>query len=82
MARYVKGYVFLFFARKYKKQLLDVGLGLLKTASRKLVHKKDEFLGKKIADAVTNWYNRKVIEAKPAKEIIIVPEKRKEMSSN
>ena len=36
---YVKGYRFLSFARKYMKQLLDTGLGSLKTASKKVVHK-------------------------------------------
>ena len=37
--KYVKGYGFLSFARKYKKQLLDTGLDSLKTASKKVVHK-------------------------------------------
>ena len=31
----VKGYGFLSFARKYKKQLLHTGLGSLKTTSKK-----------------------------------------------
>ena len=33
--KYVKGYGFVSFARKYKKQLLDTGLDNLKTASKK-----------------------------------------------
>ena len=33
--KYVKGYGFASFARKYKKQLLDTGLDTLKTASKK-----------------------------------------------
>ena len=33
--KYVKGYWFLLFASKYKKQLLDTGLDALKTASKK-----------------------------------------------
>ena len=37
--KYVKGYRFLSFARKYKKQLLIAGLDSLKTASKKVVHK-------------------------------------------
>ena len=41
---YVKGYGFLSFVRKYKKQLLDKGLD----ASRKVVHKAGEYLGKKL----------------------------------
>ena len=35
--KYVKGYKFLSFSRKYKKQLLDTGLDSLKTASKKVV---------------------------------------------
>ena len=38
----VKGYEFLSFARKYKKQLLDTGLD----ASKKLVRKAGEFFRK------------------------------------
>ena len=37
--KYVKGWLFLSFTRKYKKQLLNTGLDALKTASKKLVHK-------------------------------------------
>ena len=46
--KYVKGYGFLSFARKYKKQLLNMGLYAVKTASKKEVHKEGEFLGKKM----------------------------------
>ena len=46
--KYVKGYGFLSFARKYKKQLLDTGLN----ASKKVVYKASEYLGNKIADTV------------------------------
>ena len=42
----VKGYGFLLFARKYKKQLLDKGLD----ASKKVAHKVGEYLGNKIAE--------------------------------
>ena len=48
--KYVKGYGFLSFARKYKKQLLGTGLD----DSKKVVLKAGEFLGDKIVDAVTN----------------------------
>ena len=34
---------------------MDTGLDVFKTASKKLVHKAGEFLGNKIADAVTKW---------------------------
>ena len=37
--KYVKGYGFLSFAKKHKKQLLDKGLD----ASKKVVHKAGEF---------------------------------------
>ena len=37
--KYVKGYRFLLFARKYKKQLLETGLDSLKIASKQVVHK-------------------------------------------
>ena len=50
--KYVKGYGFLSFARKYKKQLLNTGLGSLKPAAKKVVHKARELLGNKIGDAV------------------------------
>ena len=35
-----------------------------------------KFLGNKIADAVTNSYNNKIVKAKPVKEIVIPPRKR------
>ena len=41
--KYVKGYGFLSFARKYKKQLLNTGLDAVKIASKNVVHKADEF---------------------------------------
>ena len=47
--KYVKGYGFLSFARKYKKQLLDKGL----YASKKVVYEVGEDLGSKTVDAVT-----------------------------
>ena len=50
--KYVKRYGFLSFVRKYKIQLLDTGLVLLKTALKKVVHKVGEFLENKITDAV------------------------------
>ena len=47
--KYVKGWLFLSFTRKYRKKLWDTGLDALKTASKKLVHKAavatGEFLG-------------------------------------
>ena len=72
----VKGYGFLSFERKYKKQLLDTGLDALKTAFKKVVHKTGEFLGNKIADAVTKSNDDKIKKQKPVEEIIILLEKR------
>ena len=46
--KYIKRYGFLSFARKYKKKL-DKGLD----ASKNVLHKAREFIGNKIADAVT-----------------------------
>ena len=37
--------MFLVFAKKYKKQLLDTGLDAVKAASKKVLHKKGKFLG-------------------------------------
>ena len=48
MRKYVKGYGFLSFARKYNKKLLDTGLDSLKTASKKIVRKAGKFLIKKV----------------------------------
>ena len=76
--KYVKGYRFLSFGRKYKKQLLHTGLDFLKSASRKVVHKA-EFIGNKIADAVTKSINDDIEKQKPVEEIIIIPEKRDEI---
>ena len=73
--KYVKGYGFLSFAKKYKKQLFDTGLDSLKTASKKTVHKAGEFIGNIIADAVTKSNNNKIVKEEPAEEIIIPPEK-------
>ena len=70
---------FLSFARKYKKQLLDTELDSLKTASKKVVHKTDKFLGNKIADVVTKPNDDKIVKQEPVKEIIIQPENRDEI---
>ena len=77
--KYVKGCRILSFARKYKKQLLDTGLDSLRTASKKIVHKAGEFIGKKIADAVTKSNDDKIVKQEPVEEIIIPPENRNEI---
>ena len=73
--KYVKGYGFLSFARKYKKQLMDTGLN----ASKKLVHKGGEYLKNKIADTVIKSNDDKIEKQEPVEEIIISPEKREEI---
>ena len=71
--KYVKGYVFLSFARKYKKQLLDKRLD----ASKKVVHKAGEYLGDKISDAITKSSNDNIEKQEPVEERIISLEKEK-----
>ena len=75
---YFKGQGFLSFARKYKKQILDKGLG----APKKVVHKAGEFIGNKIVDAVTKSNDDNIEKKEPAEEIIIPPEKREEILNN
>ena len=75
--KYVKWYGFLSFARKSRKQLLDMGLYSLKTSSKKVVNKTVEFVRNEIADVVTNLYDDKIMK-KPVEKIIILPKKEKE----
>ena len=51
----------------------------VKTASKKVVHKTGEFLGNKIAVAVTISYDDKIVKQEPFEEKIIPPEKGKEI---
>ena len=70
--KYVKGYGFLLFARKYRKKLLDIGLD----ASNKVIHKAGEFIGNKTADTVTKSNDDNIEKQERPEEIIIPPEKR------
>ena len=67
------------FARKYKKQLSDTGLNI----SKKVVHKAGEFLGNKIADAVTKSNNNEIVKPnknpRNVQEIMISLDKRDEI---
>ena len=78
--KYDTEYEFLSFARKYKKQVLDTRPDSLKTFLKKVVHKACEFLGNKIADAVTNSNDEKFEKPdenlRNVKEIIIPLEKK------
>ena len=73
--KYVKGYGFLSFARKYKKQLLDKGLD----ASKKVVYEVGENLGNKIVDAVTKSNDVNIEKFESVEEIIIPSEEREKM---
>ena len=77
--KYVKGYGFLLFVRKYKKKLMDKGLDSLKTASKKVVDKAGEFLWNKIADTITKPNDDKIVKQEPDEKIIIPTEKRDEI---
>ena len=77
--KYAKGYGFLSFKRKHKKNLLDTGLVFLETASKRVVHKAGKFLGNKIADAVTKSNDDNIEKQEPVEEIIIPSEKRDEI---
>ena len=58
---------------------MDKGLD----ASKKVVHKAGEFIGNKIADAVTKSNDDNIKKKEPAEEIIIIPpEKREEILNN
>ena len=85
--KYVEGYRFLFFARKfgvkYGKKLMDTAtktrLDAAKTASKKVVQKTaqptEDLIGNKIADKITSVGESKEKTNKPG-EIYIPPEKR------
>ena len=57
---------------------MDTGLDSLKPASKKEVHKTNESLENRNADAVTNLNNDKI--KKPVEEILAPPEKREEIN--
>ena len=87
--KYVKGHVFLSFARKcgdkYRKKLMDTatktGIDAAKTASKRVVQKTEEatgdFIGNKIADKISSIGKSKGKE-KP-EEIYVPPEKRQQI---
>ena len=69
----VEGYEFLSFSRNLSNKY-----GII-NASEKVIDTAGEFLGNKIADAVTNSHNNKIVQTKPVEDIIIPPEKREEI---
>ena len=88
--KYVKGFGFLSFARKfgdkYGKELMDTatktGIDAVKTASKRVVQKTAEatggLIGNKIADKITSTGKSKNDDSK-AEEIYIPPEKRQQI---
>ena len=90
--KYVKGYGFLSFARKfgdkYGKKLMDTatktGIDAAKTASKRVVQKTaeatEDLIGNKIADKITSIGKPKEKEkTKEIEEIYIPPEKRQQV---
>ena len=75
--KYVRGYRFLSFARKYKRTVTGYRTRFFKNCFQKVVHKAGESSENKIADAVTKSNNDKNDKQEPAQEIIIPPEKEK-----
>ena len=53
---------------------MDTGLDSLNMVSKKVIHKAGEFLGNKIADAVTKSSDNKIVKQEPVEEIILPPE--------
>ena len=56
---------------------MHTGLDPLKTDSNKVVHKAGEFLGNKIADAITKWNGDKIVKQEPVEKIIRYPTRKK-----
>ena len=85
--KYVKGYGFLSFAKKfgnkYGKKLMDAvtktGIDAGKTTSKRIVQKTEEatgdLIGNKIADKITSISKPKEKETKKTEEIYIPPKK-------
>ena len=57
---------------------MDIGLDVVKTASKKVVHKSGESLENKVADAVTKSNGNKIVKQEPVEKKIIPPGKREE----
>ena len=78
--KYAKGCGIFFICTEYKKQVLNTGLDVVKTASKKVVHKTGELLGNKIADEVTKSNDDKILNQEPVEEMIKQKKKRDEVS--
>ena len=60
---------------------MDIGLDAVITASKKVVHKAGEYLGKKLADRVTKSKSDQIVEQELVEKIIIPPDERDETLS-
>ena len=67
---------------KNNYRIQDTGLDSLKTASIKVVYKAGEFIGIKIADAVTKSNDDIIKKEESVEEIIIPPEKKDKILNN
>ena len=88
--KYVKGYGFLSFARKfgdkYGKKLMDTatktGIDAAKTASKQVVKKtadaKGDLLGNKIADKITSLGETKSKEKEDVRQEIYIPSEKRQ----
>ena len=91
LRKYVKGYGFLSFAKKfgnkYGKKLMDTttktGIDAARTTSKRIVQKTAEatgdLIGNKIDDKITSIDKTKEKETKKTEEIYISPEKRQQV---
>ena len=85
--KHVKGRRFVSFGGKNRKQLLNTGVDAIKTASKKVVHKTDQFLGNEIVDSAAKPSDERIVRLKHiidqnsrnVEEIIILQEKREEI---
>ena len=64
-----------------KKKIVGYRIRFFKTCSQKRCQETEGLLGNKIADAVTNSYDDKIVKTKHVEEIIIPPEKKRWNSS-
>ena len=77
---WIEGYGFLWFSRKYRKQLLDTGLDALKTVLKQVVHKEAEatgqVVGNEIAEKIVKPKHRINQNPRNVEEIVTPPEKK------
>ena len=77
--KYVKGYGYLLFARKYNKKTIGYKTRCCKNYFKKIIHKAGEFIENKIADVKTKSNDDNIDKQELVGEIIIQSEKRDEI---